>query len=476
MFKRIGVIIISLFTYAGAHGQDAKPDEKFEDDVLSVSQGKTDSLQHLLHHFGTFQGHMRSHFMHTVNLGSNIHYYALAAGGGLAYYSPVIRNFQVGLSGFIIYNLTSSALGSENGYSNRYELGLFDITNPDNHNDLDRLENLYIRYYLNEHQRSFIQAGKFSLRTPLINLQDGRMRPNLQEGLWFEYKEPGKLKARGGVLWRTSPRSTANWYDMGGSIGIYPNGRAVNGEPASYFGHVKTKNIFIANVEWQPLQNLTYQYWNYYADHLFNVALQKTEIRKKNMAVTWSGGFQYLWERSLSDGETPVQEQYIGHEEQSHVLSGRMAFIRNNNEAEWSVNYTRITAHGRFLFPREWGNETFFTFNNRERNEGAGNVHAVLLEHQRYLDKTKRMSIRVLAGLYRMPSVDDPRLNKYAMPSYYQLGLHGHYRFKGFLYGLQARMIYTYKGTLDPDMEYRPLLVHNKTDMHHLSIMMDYFF
>ena len=476
MLKRISVIFLSMTAYAGAFGQEPQPGKKFEDDILVASNGKADSLQHLLHHFGTFEGHIRTYFMSTVNLGSGTHYYALAAGGGLAYYSPVIRNFQVGLSGSMIYKLASSPLAPENGYPNRYELGLFDVTNPGNRDDLDRLEKLYLRYYLKGGKRSFAQLGRFSVRTPLVNLQDGRMRPNLQEGFWFEFNELARIHASGGWLWKTSPRGTVDWYDIGESVGVYPNGRAVNGEPASYFRHIKSKNILVANLEWRPLSNLDYQYWNYYVDHLFNVALQEIEASKKTPTATWSGGFQYLWERSLSDPSVPVENQYIGPDEQSHAFSGRFAVVRSKDASEWSVNYTRITSHGRFLFPREWGIEPLYTFNSRERNEGAGDVHAIMVDHQRNVDKAGRSSIRLVAGLYRMPPLNNPRLNKYAMPSYYQFGLHGHYRFKGFLYGLEARMIYTYKGNLDRQPEYRPLLAHNKTDMHHLSVIMDYFF
>jgi hypothetical protein len=124
---------------------------------------------------------------------------------------------EVGISGFIIYNVSSSDLGPDNGYTNRYELGLFDAEDPDNHEDLDRLENLYLRYFFNSHRESSVQLGKFHLSTPLINLQDTRIRPNIQEGLWAEFKDWEKLKFRGGWLWSITPRSTVEWYGIGES-------------------------------------------------------------------------------------------------------------------------------------------------------------------------------------------------------------------------------------------------------------------
>ncbi|MEX1241819.1 MAG: OprD family outer membrane porin [Cyclobacteriaceae bacterium] len=443
--------------------------------VLYDQVGERDSLMHVLHDRGTFKGHFRTFFMNTVNEGSNPDYFALAMGGGIAYYSPVIKNFQVGLSGFIIYNLASSDL-AKNGFSNRYELGLFDVSDAGNRGDLDRLENLYLRYYFNSRQKSFLQAGKFHARTPLMNLQDGRMRPNLQEGLWLEIKDWEKIKFTAGWIWKTSPRSTVEWYKIGESVGVYANGRAVNGQPASYYGHVQSNKMLIGNIEWTPVQDLNYQYWNYYADNLFNIALQKIELRKRSANKTWLVGFQYLWEKSLSDGSIPLESQYIGPEEQSYVFSARIGVTDKRNVRGWSLNYSRITAHGRFLFPREWGIEPLYSFINRERNEGAGDVHGIMLEHAQSLDKGNRLSFRGRGGVYKMPPVAEANLNKYTMPSYYQLSLEVNYEFKGFLHGLETQMLYSYKGNLEANPEYEPALIHNKTRMHHLSVRVDYYF
>ncbi|MGC1240218.1 MAG: OprD family outer membrane porin [Chryseosolibacter sp.] len=435
-----------------------------------------DSLKRVLHDMGKFEGHIRTFFMNTINQGDNPDYYALAAGGGLAYYSPLIKNFQVGISGFIIYNLSSSHLGADNGYANRYELGLFDTEDPDNHEDLDRLENLYLRYYFNPHRGSFVQLGKFHISTPLMNLQDTRMRPNIQEGLWAEFKDWDKLKLRGGWLWSTTPRSTVEWYGIGESVGIYGNGTAVNGEPAEYEGHVDSKSVLIASAEWEPVKNVNYQYWNYHVDNLFNVALQKVEVKKHYTRKTWLAGLQYIWQTSKSDAGLPIENQYIGPDEESHVLSGRIAFTNNSNEDGWSLNYSRITSHGRFLFPREWGTETLYTYNNRERNEGAGDVHAVMLEHTRHLDKDRRVFFRGRGGVYKLPAVTNARLNKYSMPSYYQLTLQANYKFSGYFKGLEAQVLYTYKGNLDHEAEVERVVMHNKTQMHHFGVRMDYYF
>jgi hypothetical protein len=442
--------------------------------VLIDKHGEPDSLCNLLQNTGVFEGHIRSFFMSTVNYKHYPDYYAFGIGGGLGYYSPIIKGFQVGLSGFIIFNAASSHLGPVAPYTNRYEIGLFDISNPDNHEDLDRLEDLYLRYYLTKSNKSFVQYGKFHLKTPLINLQDGRMRPNLQEGLWAEWNDSKKINASAGWLHRTSPRSTIHWYSIGKSL-VYPNGRAVNGVKADYAGSTNSNGIFITNIGYKPVQQVNYQLWNYYVDNLFNITLNKLELKKKTENKTWIAGVQYLWQKSVYNDTFSIENQYISKGAQSHAISSRIGFSNTRSE-EWLLNYTRITKHGRFLFPREWGIEPFYTFMQRERNEGAGDVHAVTAQHARYLGKHKDLSLLIAGGLYSMPSVTDARLNKYTMPSYYQVNVRSRYRFRGFLRGLNLEMLYVYKGNLVNNLYETPVNYHNKTNMHHVSVVMDYYF
>ena len=70
----------------------------------------------------------------------------------------------------------------------RYETSLFDLENLANKHDLDRLEELYLKYNF---KKSHIALGKQLINTPFINLQDGRMRPTEVGGLFGEIF-PGK--------------------------------------------------------------------------------------------------------------------------------------------------------------------------------------------------------------------------------------------------------------------------------------------
>ena len=148
--------------------------------------------------YGTLQGHFRYFFMNTINEGPLTNYYANSGGGGIRYETAPYRGLQFAVSGFYIFNLHSSPLGGIDTLAfngNRYELGLFDIENPENKKDLDRLEEFYVKYNFKE---SYVTLGRQLINTPFINLQDGRMRPTGVEGVWFQILDVPKTKIEGG--------------------------------------------------------------------------------------------------------------------------------------------------------------------------------------------------------------------------------------------------------------------------------------
>ena len=96
--------------------------------------------------------------MATINEGALSDYSAWGTGAGIGYESAVLRNLQFGVSGFFIHNLASSDLTKRDPLTNapsRYELSLFDVENPENKNDLDRLEELFIRYHYKKSQLTY---------------------------------------------------------------------------------------------------------------------------------------------------------------------------------------------------------------------------------------------------------------------------------------------------------------------------------
>jgi hypothetical protein len=168
---------------------------------------------------GKLNGHFRYFFMSTDNSAGLSDYHAHAAGGGLRYESSSFHGFRVGISGFYIFNVASSDLGKPDEASqalNRYETGLFDVENPGNDEEISRLEELLLKY---SRGKTEIQVGKMLVNSPLINLQDGRMRPTGVEGVWFETSAIDRLRIEGGWIYSFSPRSTTRWFR-----GLIPSG------------------------------------------------------------------------------------------------------------------------------------------------------------------------------------------------------------------------------------------------------------
>ncbi|RTL49850.1 MAG: hypothetical protein EKK39_10445 [Sphingobacteriales bacterium] len=101
------------------------------------------------------------------------------------------------------------------------------------------------------------------------------------------------------------------------------------------------------------------------------------------------------------------------------------------------MNYTRITDNGCFLNPQEWGIEPFYTFMYRERNEGNGNLNAVMW-NVKWNTMAKQLLLKGQLGYFALPNVKNTAMNKYGMPSYGQLNLDLKYQFNKQLAGFDA--------------------------------------
>lgn len=439
-------IIPAIFIILSATSLSAQHQELNEKPALWKEKEADSDSTSLLSAFrrSTFSGHFRYFFMATQNEGGLTDYYANAVGGGIKLETGRFKNFQVGISGFFVFNVGSSNLAvpdPSTNQVNRYEIGLFDIENPSNKSDIDRLEELYLKYHF---KKSSLIFGKQLINTPFINLQDGRMRPTEVEGIMADIHPSKKWKIQAGYLYGISPRSTVKWFKVGESIGVYPSGVNTDGTKSAYAGNLESKGIFLAGLQYQHHKNLKFRFWNQYTENIFNSALVQADyeypIAENSRLVA---AVQAVRQDAIGNG---------GHEDpaKSYISKGGKAMTFGamagwkNKRWETSLNYNRITAHGRYLMPREWGRDPFFTFLPRERNEGLGDVHAIVAKLL-YKIPAARLSSAVAIGHYKLPEVGNFALNKYGLPSYNQLNIDLRYRFAGLLRGLDAQLLYVYK-------------------------------
>ncbi len=423
---------------------------------------------------GQVSGHFRYYFMATQNKGDLTDYYANAVGGGIRFETAKFKNFQLGVSGFFVFNVGSSDLtipDTKTNQLNRYEIGLFDIEDPTNKKDIDRLEELFIKYHF---KNSTITFGKQLLNTPFINLQDGRMRPTEVEGLWAEINGNKKIKLQAGYLYGISPRSSVKWYKVDESIGVYPVGVNENGTKSGYTGNVNSKGIILAGFTYQQNKNLKFQLWNQYTENIFNSAMFQADyefsLADKSKFIA---SFQVVRQDAVSDGgNKDAAKAYFKKKSKSISFGGKLGW--KNNRWETSLNYNRITAHGRYLMPREWGRDPFFTFLPRERNEGLGDVHAMMGKIN-YKLPSLRLTTSAAFGYYKLPEVTNFALNKYGLPSYNQLNIDIRYQFAGLLKGLETQFLYVYKDKTGNSYSNDKYVI-NKVDMNLWNLVFNYQF
>jgi len=423
---------------------------------------------------GKVSGHSRYFFMATDNKENLTDYYANAVGGGIRFETAKLKNFQLGVSGFFVFNIGSSNLSvpdAKTNQPNRYEIGLFDIEDPTNKKNIDRLEELFIKYHF---KNSTVTFGKQLLNTPFINLQDGRMRPTEVEGLWTEINGIKKLKLQLGYLYGISPRSTVKWHKVDESIGLYPGGVNEIGAKSGYAGNLSSKGIILAGFTYQHDKNLKLQFWNQYTENIFNSFLLQGDyeypLADKSKLIA---AVQIVRQDAINNGgNEDAAKTYFKKGSKSYTFGGKVAW--KNNRWETTLNYNRITALGRYLMPREWGRDPFFTFLPRERNEGLGDVQAIMAKVN-YKVPSLRLITSAAFGHYKLPEVTNFALNKYGLPSYNQLNIDIRYQFAGFLKGLETQVLFVNKDKRGNSYGTDKYVI-NKVDMNLWNLVLNYQF
>lgn len=443
-------------------------------------KGKQENLldtSSLLYAFksGTVNGHFRYFFMATDNAKGLTDFYGNAAGGGIRYETAKFKGFQFAVSGFYIFNIGSSDLTKKDpltGLGSRYETTLFDIEDPHNKMDLDRLEEFYLKYNF---KKSHISFGRQLINTPFINLQDGRMRPTGVEGIWMEFNDLPKTKIEGGLLYAISPRGTVKWYGVGESIGIYPSGVNADGSKAGYRGNVEASNLMQVGIHQTLSKKVTLHAWNLVVPKVFNSALLQLDftLPAQEKDHQYYGSLQAVKQHALQDGgnEDPAK-RFIEKDNGSFSYGARVGY--KTPIWDLSLNYNRITKEGRYLMPREWGRDPFFTFMPRERNEGFGDVHGVVAKAA-YSIPQKRLKLNVAGGYFKLPDVRNTQLNKFGMPSYMQVNLDVRYAFAGMFQGMDAQVLIVGKWN-QGDLYQQAKYELNKVNMVLYNFVLNYHF
>lgn len=431
------LLLLQVVVFSQHQEISAKPD------MWKAARENLIDTNSILHAFkkGTVNGHFRYFFMTTDNRKGLTDFYANAVGGGLRYETARFKRFQFAVSGFYVFNIGSFDFTRKDPVTNqgsRYEPSLFDITNPANKNNLDRLEELYLKYHLNN---ATITWGRQLINTPFVNLQDGRMRPTGVEGVWLVTSKEKKTRWEGGLLYAISPRGTVQWYKMGASMGLYSSGVNTDGSKSGYPGNTSVNQVALLGVTRDIGKNTKAQIWDIWVPNVLNAAMLQLEYEfpSRKASENFYAGAQAIKEHALANGgNSDPSKRFIEKGNGSFTFGARLGF--KNERWDYSINYNRITKEGRYLLPREWGRDPFFTFMPRERNEGFGDVHALVVRAA-YAIPQKRWKLNLSGGYFDMPDINNPVHNKFGMPSFWQLNADVRYAFAGLLQGMDAQLL-----------------------------------
>jgi hypothetical protein len=421
---------------------------------------------------GDFEFHLRSYFMATQNQGSLMDYSTWGTGAGLGYFSPRWKGLGLGFSGFFVFrhfenNVT--AIDPLTQRTNRYEILLYDLHHPNNHKDLDRLEEFYISY---EKESISIWAGRHLFESPFLNASDNRMRPNVFSGFSVGLK-PGKLGIKAAWFTHVISRGSLEWLTVEESFGFYNTGHNPLDSDENYKHHIDSEGIATLGLEYY-LDQAKIESWSYVAEGVFSLSmLQATGNIKTESGPELLWGIQGLYESAIGNGgnENP-EKAYIlpGEHTYGFGLRGGLKWTHS----ELTLNFLKISDQGRFLFPREWGREQFFVSLPRERFEGLGGVDVKMIQYDQKLIQDK-LKIGFGFSYVDNPDQNDFRLNKYSIPDYYQVSGLVDYRFKGFFQGLDLQLLVVGKKE-GPGQKISLENMINRVNMINYNLIIDYRF
>jgi hypothetical protein len=414
---------------------------------------------------GHLHGNIRNFTMSTINKGELNDYYANAMGASIHYETGTFKGFKLGLNGIFVHRIFSNDLNkvdSTVGKSSSYEKQLFDVEHPENYNDLDRLEELYVNY---SHKGFDVTLGKMEIETPMIHIHDGRMKPKVFSGVWYKQQLNKSSKLSAGWFTKASPRSTTHWYSISDAIGIYGNGCLPDGSPAEYHEHLTSKGLGIFGVNVKRIKNLELNAWNYYLDNISNSVLLKVDWIKDSSIIV---GGMYLYQLPIrKGGSNDIEHTFYRPDEVTHVFSSRIGY-----HFKWgtvSLSGTKILNSGRYVFPREFGVDPFYTFISRSQLEGLGDAEAIDLKYSKSI---KQLEFNV--DWNRVLSSSSFSRNKYNLPSYDQFNIDMTYSFHKKMEGLKIRLLYVYRDAIGKVEEVKQQF--NKVDFHQINLVANFNF
>lgn len=346
--------------------------------------------------------------------------YALGMGLNLGAKINYAKHWTVQLGYRSFANVWSSEIWNPDqstGQANRYETGLFDLLDARDR-FFGKLETLALSYTKN---RFGVKIGRMGINSDWVNAQDGRLSPTAIEGInaWVAPSKNWKIS-----IWaieRMSIRGSSGWLGVGETVGIYPQGRNVFGKPGNYFGNTESDWLSIVDVDGQLRNGGKLHFSHTLAQNLFATTWGSLEKNQKLEGGTLILGIQSGIQHTVGEGgNSDPSLAYKQPGDFNYALSGRVGW--RNERWITHLNYTHVGGKGRWLSPREWGKDAWYTFIPRERNEGFESVDA-LVGYAEYRFEKIPVQVYLHGGVHWLSDISDVAANKYNFPSYRQVNI-----------------------------------------------------
>lgn len=442
---------------------------------------------------GKASGQIRYYFMAEDNKEGLKDYFGSALGGYLKYETASLGGFKAGAAFYTTHFLNDnvSKANTEPTAGNkgsRYVSGLVEAAD----HDKDSVTNIGEAYISYEASKTKATLGRMKLNTPFINPQDGRMIPTFEQGIWASSKDIKDFEIQAGYINAFWNRSTSEWKSVKDSFGYgYLQGNAPlsTTTASNYGGNTSSNGVYVASATYNGIEGAKLEIWDYYVDNIFNTAYFEGNYAKKFGAFRALAGIQYIAQQEVGDGgngEDNAASATNAQRAKSYILKGERSESfgakvgAGYGDTLLTIAATKTTSEGRFLFPREWGKEPFFTFQKRERTDGSGGNTAWLATIDQDFKTIGVDGLTMTAGYGRYYKQDAKnwRLNKYGVPSYAQMDIDFFYKFKGSLKGLALEYLYARKYAIGETYDMKPNtnFVFTKNGMAVHNLILNYNF
>jgi hypothetical protein len=222
----------------------------------------------------------------------------------------------------------------------------------------------------------------------------------------------------------------------------------------------------------KSVKHLSLKFWNLYTQNIFNAMLLQADLNKPVSSGALVAGIQFIHTSKVGNGGNATLAKRYMQQDVATTFGGTFGW--ENKAWKTSINFNRITGKGRYLMPREWGRDPFYTFMSRERNEGLSDANAYVLKLGYTIPGTS-IKTSTAYGYFDLPEPTNYKANKYGMPSYHQINLDVRYDFKGLLSGLGAQLLYVYKSNAG-NASLPEKYIINKVDMGLWNLVFNYNF